>query len=90
MGEQLPPRSSRWRWSGSTPRAASSQTSPEQSTEPGASAYYNVLTTGRYYRGLRRVTLAGRAQAGFITAEHDPPLPFGKRYFLGGADTLRG
>ena len=57
---------------------------------PGAFAYYNVVTTGRYYRGLRRVTVAGRVQAGFITAQHDSPLPFAKRYFLGGADTLRG
>lgn len=57
---------------------------------PGPFTYYNVLTTGRYYRGLQRVTLAGRAQAGVITAQHDSALPFAKRYFLGGADTLRG
>jgi outer membrane protein insertion porin family len=57
---------------------------------PGRFAYYNVLTTGRYYRGLRRLTVAGRVQAGFITARDGSPLPFAKRYFLGGADSLRG
>jgi len=57
---------------------------------PGAFAYYNVLTTARYYRGLHRITVAGRVQAGFITAQDGSPLPFAKRYFLGGADTLRG
>lgn len=57
---------------------------------PGSFAYYNALVTGRYYHGLRRVTVAGRVQAGVIAAQGDRPLPFGKRYFLGGADTLRG
>jgi outer membrane translocation and assembly module TamA len=57
---------------------------------PGAISYYNELTTASLYHGVRRVTLAGRVQAGVITTRSALRLPFAKRYFLGGADTLRG
>ena len=45
----------------------------------------------RYFHAIDRVTLAGRVQYGSI----DPvgprsDLPFSKRYFLGGSDSLRG
>lgn len=58
---------------------------------PGSFSYISVFGDGRYYRAVSRVTLAARVQYGSI----DPmgprsDVPFSKRYFLGGADSLRG
>lgn len=58
---------------------------------PGRFDYVSVSGDVRYYRGAGRVTIAGRLQYGAI----DPTgprsdIPFSKRYFLGGSDTLRG
>ncbi len=58
---------------------------------PGRFNYVSVSGDVRYYRGAGRVTIAGRLQYGAI----DPmgprsDIPFSKRYFLGGSDTLRG
>ena len=58
---------------------------------PGSFNYVSVLADGRSYRGVGRVTLAGRLQYGSIAdmgARSD--VPFSRRYFLGGSDTLRG
>jgi outer membrane protein insertion porin family/translocation and assembly module TamA len=57
---------------------------------------YNYLETtaeGRYYRPIGKIALvAGRARYGSIRPSGDIDLnvPFFKRYFLGGADSLRG
>jgi outer membrane protein assembly complex protein YaeT len=58
---------------------------------PGSFNYISVSGDGRYYRAIGRVTLAGRIQYGSI-APHGPrsDVPFSKRYFLGGSDSLRG
>lgn len=58
---------------------------------PGSFNYISVFGDGRHYHAISRVTLAGRVQYGSI----DPmgprsDVPFSKRYFLGGADSLRG
>ena len=55
--------------------------------------YFETTGEGRYYHQLGRVALiAGRAQIKSIRPEGDIDLnvPFFKRYFLGGADSLRG
>jgi outer membrane protein insertion porin family len=57
---------------------------------PGSFDYYNVFASARYYVSLGPMTLAGRVQAGSIVPRHDSRVPFSRRYFLGGADTLRG
>jgi outer membrane protein assembly factor BamA len=58
---------------------------------PGSFNYVSLSGDVRYYHAIARVTLAGRVQYGAI----DPvgprsDVPFSKRYFLGGADSLRG
>jgi outer membrane protein assembly complex protein YaeT len=57
---------------------------------PGSFNYDNVFTTGSYYQPVGAVVLAGRLQFGSIVSERVTGLPFSKRYFLGGADSLRG
>jgi outer membrane protein insertion porin family len=58
---------------------------------PGSFNYVSVSGDGRYYRVLARTTLAGRIQYGSIIPNGPRSnLPFSKRYFLGGADSLRG
>jgi outer membrane translocation and assembly module TamA len=57
---------------------------------PGSFSYDNVFTTGSYYQPVGAVVLAGRLQFGSIVSERVIDLPFSKRYFLGGADSLRG
>ena len=58
---------------------------------PGSFNYVSLRGDGRYYHGAGRVMLAGRLQYGSIAdmgARSD--VPFSRRYFLGGSDTLRG
>jgi outer membrane protein insertion porin family len=58
---------------------------------PGSFNYVSVLGDARYYRGVGRVTLAARVQYGSIAdMVRRSAVPFSKRYFLGGSDTLRG
>jgi len=58
---------------------------------PGSFDYVSVLGDTRYYRGVGRLTLAGRMQYGSIADMGGrSDVPFSKRYFLGGSDTLRG
>jgi outer membrane protein insertion porin family len=58
---------------------------------PGSFHYVSVFGDGRYYRALARTTLAGRIQYGSMVPNGPRSnVPFSKRYFLGGADSLRG
>jgi outer membrane protein insertion porin family len=57
---------------------------------PGAFAYRNVFTADSYYHAVGPVTLAGRVQFGSIDAARESDVPYSRRYFLGGAETLRG
>lgn len=60
---------------------------------PGTFNYYALSLDGRHYLSLGpRVVLANRAQMGAITAAGGDPsqVPFSKKYFLGGATTIRG
>jgi outer membrane protein assembly complex protein YaeT len=57
---------------------------------PGVFAYRNVFTADSYYHSAGPVTLAGRVQFGTIDAAVESAIPFSRRYFLGGAETLRG
>lgn len=60
---------------------------------PGTFNYYALSFDGRHYLSLGpRVVLANRAQLGAINARGDDPtqVPFAKKYFLGGATTIRG
>jgi outer membrane protein assembly complex protein YaeT len=58
---------------------------------PGSFNYYNTLGEARYYRTLAGVTFAERVQYGSIQPMGSPSdVPFFKRYFLGGAENLRG
>ena len=55
--------------------------------------YWETTLEGRYYLALGRQTaIAVRARGGSISAWGNPELniPFFKRYFLGGANSLRG
>jgi outer membrane protein insertion porin family/translocation and assembly module TamA len=57
--------------------------------------YYEATLEGRYYLSLgRRAVVAVRARGGSIDGLGDgeaaSPVPFHKRYFLGGATNLRG
>jgi outer membrane protein assembly complex protein YaeT len=56
--------------------------------------YYEATLEGRYYQSLgTRAVLAFRARGGSIDGlrpESESPVPFHKRYFLGGATNLRG
>jgi outer membrane protein assembly complex protein YaeT len=58
----------------------------------GSYDYVEVTAEGRYYRTIgSRLVLAVRGRAGSIDAAGpDGLVPFFKRYFLGGATTLRG
>lgn len=60
---------------------------------PGTFNYYALSLDGRHYLSLGpHVVLANRAQLGAINARGDDPtqVPFSKKYFLGGATTIRG
>ena len=58
---------------------------------PGAFNYYNVIAEGRYYKTIRGITFAERVRYGLIRPMGaDSDIPFSKRYFLGGAENLRG
>jgi outer membrane protein insertion porin family len=57
---------------------------------PGVFAYRNYFTEDSYYRVVSRAALAGRVQFGTIDAAQESDVPYSKRYFLGGAETLRG
>lgn len=60
---------------------------------PGTFNYFAVSADTRHYLPLsRNLVVANRVQLGNIrAAEHDPKeVPFSRRYFLGGATTLRG
>lgn len=58
---------------------------------PGTFNYTNTVVEGRAYRTVGDITLAGRARYGAIAPMGpDSDVPFFKRYFLGGADSLRG
>jgi outer membrane protein assembly factor BamA len=59
----------------------------------GDFAYVNASMEGRYYRSLgKRLVIATRAQAGSLRPDGGvtSDIPFSKRYFLGGATSLRG
>jgi len=57
---------------------------------PGSFSYYNLSAVGSHYRSVGPLILAGRIQAGSISPQKRDGVPFAKRCFLGGADTLRG
>ncbi len=57
---------------------------------PGVFAYRNFFTSGSSYRAAGPATLAGRVQFGTVDAELASDIPFSRRYFLGGSETLRG
>jgi outer membrane protein insertion porin family len=57
---------------------------------PGVFAYRNFYAAESYYHAAGPLTLAGRVQFGTIDAAHESDIPFSRRYFLGGAETLRG
>src|SRR5262245_5757674 len=55
--------------------------------------YYELTSEGRLFRSIgQRFVLAGQLRMGTIDALGDPEIkiPFFKRYFLGGATSLRG
>jgi outer membrane protein insertion porin family/translocation and assembly module TamA len=59
----------------------------------GTFAYVNAALEGRYYHQLgQHLVLATRAQVGSLRPDGDltADIPFSKRYFLGGATSLRG
>ncbi len=59
----------------------------------GSFDYYEVTTEARAYRSLGRgLVLAGQVRLGSIDAwgDQETVVPFFKKYFLGGATTLRG
>lgn len=60
---------------------------------PGTYNYYALSADGRYYLPLgSRWVMASRLQAGVINAFGNSPaqVPFSKKYFLGGASSIRG
>lgn len=60
---------------------------------PGRFHYHAAAIDARYYHPLsERVVVAGRIQAGGIRGDGDDPanVPFAKKYFLGGATSIRG
>ena len=57
---------------------------------PGSFNYDNVFTSGSYYHSMGAVVLAGRVQFGSVVSDSVVDLPFSRRYFLGGAESLRG
>ncbi|MEP6915092.1 MAG: BamA/TamA family outer membrane protein [Acidobacteriota bacterium] len=58
----------------------------------GTYSYFETTTEGRYYRSFGRVVGAVQARLGSIQPHGDleANVPFFKRYFLGGANNLRG
>jgi outer membrane protein assembly complex protein YaeT len=57
----------------------------------GTFDYRELLGQGRLYFPIAdRAVLATRLRAGSIIADSDADVPFSKRYFLGGASSLRG
>jgi outer membrane protein assembly complex protein YaeT len=60
---------------------------------PGSFNYTSVSIEGRHYVPIGdRLVVANRAQLGTINAAGDDPaeVPFSRKYFLGGATSLRG
>lgn len=60
---------------------------------PGTFNYYAISADGRHYLPLSdRVVFANRVQLGTINAAGKNPIqvPFSKKYFLGGAGSVRG
>ena len=60
---------------------------------PGSFNYFAVSADGRQYLPIgSRLVVASRLQLGSIDAEGDEPgnVPFAKKYFLGGASSIRG
>ncbi|HWF85935.1 MAG TPA: outer membrane protein assembly factor BamA [Vicinamibacterales bacterium] len=59
---------------------------------PGTFEYFGLSGDGRYYFPLGSVVLASRVQFGNIQPPSADPakVPFAKKYFLGGATTVRG
>ena len=61
---------------------------------PGSFAYFSMSADGRHYLPLRgnSLVLASRLQAGNIRPNglDQTNIPFSKRYFLGGATSIRG
>ena len=58
----------------------------------GSYDYYEATAEGRFYRAIGPLVLAAQLRAGSIDAWGDAEtrVPFFKRYFLGGASSLRG
>jgi outer membrane protein insertion porin family len=60
---------------------------------PGTFQYTAISADGRYYLPLGRLTLASRLQIGNLRpsgGDEQFTVPFSKRYFLGGATSVRG
>jgi outer membrane protein insertion porin family len=60
---------------------------------PGTFNYYAIAADGRHYLAISdKLVLASRLQLGNIRpfGDEQANLPFSKRYFLGGATTIRG
>jgi outer membrane translocation and assembly module TamA len=56
----------------------------------GTYTFNEVLLDGRAYVPLGPVVLANRLEFGSVIASDPATVPFSKRYFLGGATSLRG
>jgi outer membrane protein assembly complex protein YaeT len=56
----------------------------------GTYDFTEVLLDGRAYLPIGRWVLANRAMFGVVSAADSSKVPFSKRYFLGGATSLRG
>ena len=56
----------------------------------GTYSFTEVVLDGRAYRAVGSWVVANRASIGLIPAEESADVPFSKRYFLGGATSLRG
>jgi outer membrane protein insertion porin family/translocation and assembly module TamA len=56
----------------------------------GTHDFTEVLFDGRAYLPVGGWVLANRAMLGVVSAEDSSTVPFSKRYFLGGATSLRG
>jgi len=60
---------------------------------PGTFNYYSLSVDGRHYLPMgERLVIASRVQLGNIRPANDIPanVPFSKKYFLGGATSIRG
>ena len=60
---------------------------------PGTFNYYAMSVDGRHYLPIgEKLVIANRVQLGAINAAGDDPkqVPFSKKYFLGGASSIRG